>query len=251
MEHSGATPVTARETGETPWDTTGMYRERTSRLAGAVVWQRTATAADPAQRVLPDGCMDLIWADGHLLVAGPDTVAHVATGPAHAGYTGIRFAPGTGPRIAGVPANEVRNRRVPLTELWPAAQARRLAEQLAAATDPAVALERAAAERLRAAGPSDEAMTWIVDRLRAQTPVAAIAEESGLGERRLHRRSLAAFGYGPKTLGRILRMNRALSMARAGTPFATVAFANGYADQAHLAREVKALAGVPLSMLTS
>ncbi|HEV7936319.1 MAG TPA: AraC family transcriptional regulator [Actinomadura sp.] len=241
----------APETGETPWDTAGMYRERTSRLAGAVVWQRTATATDSAQRVLPDGCMDLIWADGELLMAGPDTAAYVATGPPHTGYTGIRFAPGSGPRIAGVPAHEIRNRRVPLTELWPAAQARRLAEQIAEAPDPAIALERAAAERLRAAGPSDEAMAWIVARLRAQAPIALIAEDSGLSERQLHRRSLAAFGYGPKVLGRILRMNRALSMARAGTPFATVAFANGYADQAHLAREVKTLAGVPLSMLTS
>jgi AraC-like DNA-binding protein len=220
-------------------------------VTGAVVWQHTAMATEQEQRVLPDGCMDLIWADGELLIAGPDTAAYVATGPAHAGYTGIRFAPGTGPRIAGVPAHELRNRRLSLTELWPDAQVRRLAEQIVAAADPAVALERAAAERLRATGPSDEAVTWIVARLRAQAPIAVIAEESGLSERQLHRRSLAAFGYGPKVLGRILRMNRALSMARAGTPFATVAFANGYADQAHLSREVKALAGVPLSMLTN
>jgi AraC-like DNA-binding protein len=45
-------------------------------------------------------------------------------------------------------------------------------------------------------------------------------------------------------------MNRALAMARTGTPFATVAAVAGYADQAHLSREVKALAGVPLSELT-
>ena len=72
----------------------------------------------------------------------------------------------------------------------------------------------------------------------------------GLNERRLHRRCLAAFGYGPKTLARILRMNRAVDLARAGTPFATVAVAAGYADQAHLARDVRALAGVPLGLLT-
>ncbi|WP_143615380.1 helix-turn-helix domain-containing protein, partial [Streptomyces sparsogenes] len=65
----------------------------------------------------------------------------------------------------------------------------------------------------------------------------------------LHRRSLAAFGYGPKTLARVLRLNRALDAARAGTAFAEVAALAGYADQAHLAREVKALTGVPLGRL--
>ena len=65
----------------------------------------------------------------------------------------------------------------------------------------------------------------------------------------MHRRSLAAFGYGPKTLARILRFQRALALARAGTPLAEVAVRSGYADQAHLAREVRALAGVPLGRL--
>jgi transcriptional regulator GlxA family with amidase domain len=33
-------------------------------------------------------------------------------------------------------------------------------------------------------------------------------------------------------------------------PFAEVAVVTGYADQAHLAREVRALSGVPLGVLT-
>jgi AraC-like DNA-binding protein len=68
-------------------------------------------------------------------------------------------------------------------------------------------------------------------------------------ERQLHRRSLLLFGYGPKTLARILRLGTALDLARGGAPFGRVAAEAGYADQAHLSREVKALAGVPLSTL--
>lgn len=66
-----------------------------------------------------------------------------------------------------------------------------------------------------------------------------------LSERQLHRLSLDAFGYGPKTLTRVLRLVRALDLARSGMPYAQVAARAGYADQAHLAREVKSLAGGP------
>jgi AraC-like DNA-binding protein len=50
-------------------------------------------------------------------------------------------------------------------------------------------------------------------------------------------------------LVRILRLQRALALARRGHAFADVSATAGYADQAHLSREVKALAGVPLSEL--
>ncbi|CAM5397850.1 helix-turn-helix transcriptional regulator [Streptomyces violaceorubidus] len=89
----------------------------------------------------------------------------------------------------------------------------------------------------------------IVTALDAGRPVAATADELGLGARQLHRRSLAAFGYGPKTLARILRLRRALALARTGVPFAETAARTGYADQAHLSREVRDLAGLPLREL--
>ena len=83
----------------------------------------------------------------------------------------------------------------------------------------------------------------------AARPAGAVAAETGLGERQLRRRCEAAFGYGPKTLARVLRLQRALALARAGTPFAAVAADAGYADQPHLSREVRALTGLPLGEL--
>ena len=80
--------------------------------------------------------------------------------------------------------------------------------------------------------------------------MTAIAGSVGMSERQLHRRCVAAFGYGPKMLARVLRMHRALRAARGGIPFVDVAARSGYADQAHMARDVKALAGVPLRDLT-
>ncbi|MFD8628644.1 helix-turn-helix domain-containing protein [Streptomyces hygroscopicus] len=257
------------------------YRERKALIGGgAVVWTRTAGAGP--QRVLPDGCTDLIWSgtgpDGELIVAGPDTRAHLASGPPGTRAVGLRFAPGAGPAVLGVPAHELRDLRVPLAALWPDAEVRRLAERIAERiaertagrtagrtdgritgraaerntgweTAPGRVLEEAALGRLRTAEPPDPVLAAIVAGASRGTGVAGIAAAVGLGERQLHRRSLAAFGYGPKTLGRVLRLNRALDLARTGVRFAEVAATAGYADQAHLAREVRTLTGVPLSRL--
>ncbi|MFJ9456548.1 helix-turn-helix domain-containing protein [Kitasatospora sp. NPDC101447] len=229
------------------------YAERTSRLPGAVVWTKQAlvgrTGAGAAGLVLPDGCMDLLWTEGRLLVAGPDTTAF-RPGPGLRGpWAGVRFRPGTAPALLGVPAHELRNRRVDLADLWPGAEVRRLTERIDAAPDPAVALESLAVRLAAAAPPEDPQVRAVVAALSAGRTIAATAEAVGLGARQLHRRSLAAFGYGPKTLARILRLQRALALARRGVPLAETAARTGYADQAHLSRDVRELAGVPVTSL--
>ncbi|MFF7733314.1 DUF6597 domain-containing transcriptional factor [Streptomyces sp. NPDC007984] len=224
-----------------------MYEERASRLPGAVVWTNTLSRPGVG-RVLPDGCMDLLWHDGRLMVAGPDTRAYLP-GEGSGPWAGVRFYPGTAPALLGVPAHELRDRRVELTDLWPASRVRRLADRVNAAPDPASGLEELALWRAAGAEPPDPLLRQVVTALDAGRPVATTADELGLGARQLHRRSLTAFGYGPKTLARILRLRRALGLARAGVPFARTAARAGYADQAHLARDVRELAGLPLGEL--
>ncbi|MFJ7124985.1 helix-turn-helix domain-containing protein [Streptomyces sp. NPDC098101] len=227
-----------------------MYEERPARLAGAVLWTATTDPAASAHPILPDGCMDLIWADGRLLVAGPDTRAHVPTDTA-ARYAGLRFAPGDAPRVLGVPARELRDRLVPLEALWPGAEARRTGERITEAPDPATALEGFVRLRAADAPAPDPLLRTVVARLAAGRPVAETADAVGLGARQLHRRSLDAFGYGPKTLARILRLQRALALVRSGVPYAETAARTGCADQAHLAREVRALTGTTLGAYTA
>jgi AraC-like DNA-binding protein len=232
-----------------------MYRELAvaPELAGVVeaVWVRDAPAG-PAQthRIVPDGCTDLMWVDGELLVAGPDTRAHLTPITDGAAYVAVRFAPGAGPALLGVPAHELRDGRVPLAALWRSSHVRQLAGHVAGARDRPAALQAAITDRLRRNDPPDPVTAAIAARLREGGSVAATAARVGWSERQLHRRCLAAFGYGPKTLARILRFRRALALARDGVPFAEVAVRSRYADQAHLAREVRALAGVPLGALT-
>lgn len=243
--------VSAR-TSQTPERSVGGYQERPSRFGrGAVLWTRTSEPTAGVGRVLPDGCMDLIWSEatGGLLVAGPDTRAHVDEEPPGAAWAGLRFAPGTAPSVLGVPAVELRDQRVPLTDLWSPARARRLADQVNAAADHGAALEEIALVAAVDSERPDPLCQMLLADVRRGLPVAELATRAAVSERQLHRRALVAFGYGPKTLARVLRMREALELAATGLPFVEVALATGYADQAHLAREVRALAGASLTEL--
>ncbi|WP_033438374.1 helix-turn-helix domain-containing protein [Saccharothrix sp. NRRL B-16314] len=221
-----------------------MYEERP--FPGlACVWRRT-TSSPAVGRVVPDGCTDIIYSatTGDVFVAGPDTVGHV-TRMASGALFGVRFGPGVGPSAFGVPAVELRDQRVPLAALWgPSA---RLEDALGSADDPCSVLASVASTRLRTT-PPDPAVGAIASAV-SSVGVAELARSLGLSTRQLHRRSLAAFGYGPKVLHRVLRFDRAVKLAWAGVPFADVAHRTGYSDQAHLSREVRELAGVPLGQL--
>jgi len=204
-------------------------------------------------RVLPDGCLDLMWLGGELVVAGPDTAA-VGSGLARGTeIAAVRFRPGAAPAVLGVPAWELRDRRVPLAELW-GADGVRLGERVGSVPGPAArvaVLEAAVRRRLAGAPPVDPVSRAVL--ARPARPVAVLAEAVGLSERQLHRRCLAAFGYGAKTLDRVLRLQRALALARSprrpAGGLAGLAAAAGYADQAHLAHDCRALAGATPSEL--
>jgi AraC-like DNA-binding protein len=226
---------------EPPPDPHGLY---------ACAWSRTSDGR-PVLRIVPDACVDVIWhrESGHLFIAGPDTRPHV--GPIDDGtLIGLRFSPGSAPAALRVPADELRDGRVPLDSVWRPADVRRLDDDLAAAESDVDAQRiLAAAVNEHAAGDRDWVADGVLRMLRSDMDIASIASATELSERQLHRRCRAAFGYGAKTLHRVLRFDRALRLARGGFPFADVAYRVGYADQAHLAREVKALSGVPLSRL--
>jgi transcriptional regulator GlxA family with amidase domain len=131
---------------------------------------------------------------------------------------------------------------VALEDRWGRA-GRQLGER--AGEDP-LALARALTPRVDAAAPDPRVRAAAVRLARAPgTPVPAVADAVELGERQLRRAFGAAVGYGPKTYARVMRFRAALGLVRAGEPLAGAALAAGYADQAHMTREMAALAGRP------
>lgn len=147
-----------------------------------------------------------------------------------------------------MPTAAVRDQRVDLDQLWPAARVRELADDLNSAWS-VEAASRVLADTVASVGaPWDPAAPTVMSLVRGGERMVSIATTLGWTERQLHRRSTAAFGYGPKVLRRVPRFDRAMRLAR-GVELATVAAEAGYADQAHMAREVRALAGAPMTTL--
>ena len=227
---------------ETPGDYAEWPPPAGLRDAVACLWAQAGTTPREVL-VLPDGCSDLIWEQGRGgYVAGPDT------GPAPARVGGavlaVRFRPAAGGAVLGVPLSELRDQRVELSDLRP---------DLAAELPGDLPVPEAAARLLDLAGhlvagaEPDRAVQHAARLLAdARASAGQIAAATGVSPRQLRRRFHAAVGYGPKTLQRVMRFRRFVTMVDAGhaTDLASLAAGAGYADQAHLTRECAELAGL-------
>lgn len=203
--------------------------------------------------IVPDGHIDLQWIDGKLRIAGPDQQAVAEMLTPGSSVVGFRFAPGAAAAWLGIPATELLDGRVVLEDLTGKKSVRlRDAAQAAAASplEAARVIEAALMDEAAAAPPHDASLAGhIFAKLRrprrtGQAAVKDMAEELGLSERTLRRHAHHAFGYGVKTLDRILRFQRFIEAARSTDSLASVANRAGYADQAHLTRETQRMTGL-------
>jgi len=255
---SGMVPTLSSEPAPAPPPEAGVaYRELAvpPRLAPWVrcLWELTVQGDGPGW-IVPDGFMDLVASGPEVTLAGPDTRPWPVRRRAGAVAVGVRFHPGAAPALLGPPASGLRDLRVTPDALWGRA-GRELAERVGEAPSPAARLEAMVAglgARLDGAAPPDPLVAAAVARLERDpgggARVAALGPAVGLGERQLRRRFLAEVGYGPKTLARVLRFQRLLSLLRAGPgggppSLVEAAHTAGYADQAHMTAECTRLAG--------
>jgi len=204
-------------------------------------WEQR-TDARHEQRVVPDACVDLIWAGERLAIAGPDTRARVVALEPGSRIVGVRLLPGGAGPVFGLPASELRDQTPDAAEVFGQAVAAALLDVLHASGDPHAVLLRAV--ELRGAGRPDPLVFAAVQALgRPRARVGSVAADLGVSARQLQRRLGDAVGYGPKTLQRVLRFRRLQTLAPA--PLAELALDAGYCDQAHMTAEVTHLAGLP------
>ena len=194
-------------------------------------------------RVLPDGVTDVVLANGRLTIVGP------ATEPIDPGVTtgtevlGVRFRVGAAGAALGVPAEALRDASVAVADVWGPDWEDAALARVRASDDPLAALLAAVSGRVRGA-PLDRAVRAGALATARGARVGVLAGELGLSERQLRRRFAAAVGYGPKTLARVLRLQRFLTLAAGGErDLARLALDAGYADQPHLGNDCRRLTG--------
>ena len=230
-------------------------------LAGHVLCMWTQSIADwqetYCQRVLPDGCIDIILiGDDAPTAVGPWTepfTAQLAPGTA---IVGARFHPGLAPAMLGLPACAILNQFVPLRSIWRrgvCARFERIAEKPSLPARRS-ALEAALYDRLLYADPVDEVVRAAIDWLarNPQGRMEQLGRWTGFSTRQLQRRFTAAVGYGPKMFQSVLRFQRLLHLSgrfSARQSLAQLSADLGYADQAHMTRDVQRFSGSPPTVL--
>ena len=199
------------------------------------MWRSRTTGG----RVLPDGCVDIVWDGSELVVAGPATRPSEAAVEPGIDAFGVRFRVGAAGAVLGMPAAQLRDRVVAAGDVW----GRRGAE-LAARVEEGAGVPPVVAELGRRVHDGIEPPDPAVRAALAGEPVE-------VGQRQLRRRFADAVGLRPGQLRAVLRLQRFLALGVGAGPgeLARLAADAGYADQAHLSRDARRLAGEPPSAL--
>jgi AraC-like DNA-binding protein len=216
------------------------------------------------QRAMPDGRAELIFnlgepfecRDGEgvrrqplAIVVGPTRRAMLIRPTGAVDLVGVRFRPEALSAWLRVPGGDLLGRSGAADEL-PLPLDPTLAEQLAAVLASASRLSLLYRHLAASAGrsPFDRRMGAAVDLALAdgRPRPAAIAGAIGMSHRQLNRLFRERLGFGPKSLIRLGRFQRALrSLDGPGRPsIARVAARAGYFDQAHLTRDFRVFAGI-------
>jgi AraC-like DNA-binding protein len=205
----------------------------------ACTWEQVTTLAEQ-QRIVPDACVDLIWAGDRLTIAGPDTRSRAVTLPPGARLVGARLRPGAAGAVLGLPASELCGLSPDAADVLGRDVASALLGALATGSDPHALLLQTL--QLRGVEPDPLVRAAVAALGRRHARVGPVAAELGVSARQLQRRVTDAVGYGPKLLARVLRFRRLQALPPA--PLVDRALDAGYADQAHMTAEVTRLAGV-------
>ncbi len=151
--------------------------------------------------------------------------------------------------VLGLPLGELRGRTVRLEDAF-GEPGRRLVEQLHYARDWDARFDVIEAFLLARAdaGPRPTpAVAWALSRLWAsegRERVESLAGQLGCSRRYLHARFREQVGLPPKTVARLIRFGAVRRrIERAPIRWADVAYDCGYADQSHLNRDFRELAG--------
>ena len=227
---------------------------------------RGASAPRAPERVVPDGCPELIvhlgdpfarriggrWVvQPRAFLAGTLSRPWLLRAGRRVDTIGIRFRAGETTGILPLSMARASDREMALAGIVGRAAAGALVRSLRSARTPAgrfAAAQRWLAARLAEAGPRRSPSTPVVALIReggGRTRIDDVARSLGWSRRRIERAFARDLGIRPKVYARIVRLNAVLAtLDDAERPRAVdLALEAGYFDQAHLLRDFRILAG--------
>jgi AraC-like DNA-binding protein len=185
---------------------------------------------------------------GDQVVTGLRPVARVIRTHANSGIVVALFRTTGAAQVFRMPLHELWGNTVDVEQLVGRSDAVQLADRIREPVDDVGRV--AVVEEFLAARWSpmnrDRLVDAAVARLRevhGRLRIADLADELGISQDPLEKRFRRIVGGSPKQLAQILRISRAVGLARAGASLATVAHRVGYFDQSHFIREFRAVAG--------
>lgn len=248
-----------------------VERQPAAPLNGFVrmLWHAWAPGiAEERQRVLPDGCVqivinlarDYVWECSEAkrertlapsLIVGARTRFEVVDTSDMTDLVGIIFHPGGFGPFVKEPVDVFSNENVPLEDVW-GSWSRELRDRLREATaglSKLCLLERLLVKAFAARLVGNPAIEFALRRF-AQAPaactVAQVARETGLSVRHFSQMFREQVGLSPKVWCRVRRFQRVVRELHSGAdvPWAELALDCGYYDQAHFANEFRAFSGI-------
>lgn len=225
------------------------------------------TALPERQRIVPDGCMEMIFHYGDLfrqyteegssLIQPRSFVFGQITRQleiAPTGVTGIiaaRFSPDGFAPFSAMDIASLENRAVPLTELFGKMGGQLERDVIAATTNEQriKLIEQFLVRELETPRVVDNISRSSVDlllKLKGQVSVDELANQVGVNRRQLERKFSTVIGLSPKQLSKMIRLQAALKMMehQSFTNLTALAYECGYFDQAHFIKDFKEFTGM-------
>ncbi|MEQ8767050.1 MAG: helix-turn-helix transcriptional regulator [Planctomycetota bacterium] len=217
-------------------------------------WTSTSRGGGDSHRVLPDGCIDILFdleSRREPFVVGTMTRAEVVVAEKPSTLLGVRFRPGGAAAWLGVPAHELTDGHADVGQLvrrdfeWRGVIEGNVES---AVSELGLALMPRAVDRR-----IERRVSIATERLlsfEGSSSIATLASDLGMSRQHLARLFAAHVGISPKLFARIQRLQTALFELRDGRDLTSIALHSGYSDQPHLNLDCRELAGVtPLEWL--
>lgn len=228
----------------------------------------------PVQRVIPDGCMEMIFhygdlyrqffEDGTSVIQPRSFIFGQITNYIEIAPTGVsgivaaRFLPDGLTPFLTMPVADLENKAVSIADVF-GAKGKALEEQVLSVTDNLARIKLIEEFLLsiladqRTIDTVARNCVEVIFQSQGQMDVTGLSDKMNIHRRNMERKFTSAIGMSPKQLSRVIRLQAALKMLQQKrfTSLTSLAYENGYYDQAHFIKDFKEFTGMsPKSFFT-